>query len=93
VCDTFCWERTERMLLQDPDNDEEACFTGIVALGGDGILYEIMQGLQKREDCAELMERKLSFRIVGCGTSNGLAKRILHSSQVSSKRLGGSSSV
>jgi hypothetical protein len=84
----FAGHATERMLLltqdDNPENEEEdiACFTGIIALGGDGILYEIMQGLQKREDYAELMERKLMFGIVGCGTSNGLAKSILHSSQV-----------
>lgn len=55
-------------------------YDAIIALGGDGILFEILQGLQTRADYETLME-KIKFGIVGCGTCNGLAKSILHSSQ------------
>lgn len=52
-------------------------YDAIIAMGGDGILFEIFQGIHAREDEEELLS-KLKFGIVPCGTCNGLAKSILH---------------
>lgn len=57
-------------------------YDAIIAVGGDGILFEILQGLWKRPDREELL-KKLRFGIIGCGTCNGLAKSISHASNVS----------
>mmetsp|Transcript_4146 Transcript_4146/g.8778 ORF Transcript_4146/g.8778 Transcript_4146/m.8778 type:complete len:312 (+) Transcript_4146:1-936(+) len=48
-------------------------------MGGDGILNEIMQGIRSRpQHDQEQILSSIKFGIVGCGTSNGLAKSILH---------------
>jgi len=83
----------ERMMEQDEDAStadntgirerDIAEYDGIVALGGDGILAEVLQGLQTRSDYDEVV-RKLKFGIVGCGTSNGLAASVLYAAKVSS---------
>lgn len=41
-------------------------YDGIIALGGDGLLSEILQGLRIRKDYDDLMN-KMKFGIVGCG--------------------------
>jgi sphingosine kinase len=50
---------------------------GIVAVGGDGILYEIISGLLQRSDW-EAAVAKLPLGIVPAGSGNGLALSILH---------------
>ena len=50
---------------------------GIVAVGGDGILYEIISGLLQRADWEAAI--KLPLGIVPAGSGNGLALSILHS--------------
>lgn len=92
--DVFITERaghaTDRMLEQNNNDDDAATVTvrdvseydAIIAMGGDGILAEILQGLRKRSDYDVLM-RKINFGIIGCGTSNGLAASILHAKKVS----------
>ena len=67
----------ERVRLQE---DLATTFTSIVAMGGDGILSEIMQGIHQRPDSQEILER-ISFGIIGTGTCNGLMKSILHASR------------
>ena len=52
-------------------------YDAIIALGGDGIVYEIMQGIHARSDEEQILS-KLKFGIVPCGTCNGLAKSILY---------------
>ena len=69
----------ERMLEQSNDGkqfdrDVKEYHT-IIAMGGDGILSEIVHGIQKRGDFETIIDR-LNFGIVGCGTSNGLAASI-----------------
>jgi len=54
-----------------------ADYDGIVAMGGDGILYEMLQTLWERED-AECLMARMKFGIVGCGTSNGLVAGLLY---------------
>lgn len=69
-------------LSTDDETNDISNYVAIIAMGGDGILFEIMQGVHSRLDEKELMQ-KLKFGIVGCGTSNGLAKSLLHWSGVS----------
>jgi len=52
-------------------------YDGVVAMGGDGILYEMLQTLWERVD-AECLMGRMKFGIVGCGTSNGLVASLLH---------------
>lgn len=70
---------TERMMEQSNDDkqfdrDVKEYHT-VIAMGGDGILSEIIHGIQKRSDFETIIDR-LNFGIVGCGTSNGLAASI-----------------
>uniref|UniRef100_A0A8D8M746 Sphingosine kinase 2 n=2 Tax=Cacopsylla melanoneura TaxID=428564 RepID=A0A8D8M746_9HEMI len=53
---------------------------GIVVLGGDGILYEIINGLMERPDWLNVLQT-ITLGIVPCGSGNGLAKSISHMSQ------------
>lgn len=55
-------------------------YEAIVTMGGDGILFEVMQGIHQRPDSMEILKH-ISFGILGTGTSNGLMKSILHESQ------------
>ena len=83
----------ERMMEQDKDapttdntdfgGKDIAEYDGIIAMGGDGILAEVLKGLKTRSDYDEVV-RKLKFGIVGCGTSNGLAASVLYAAKVSS---------
>ncbi|KAL7533795.1 hypothetical protein ACHAXR_008712 [Thalassiosira sp. AJA248-18] len=52
-------------------------YDAIIAMGGDGILFEIFQGIHARSDDDAIMTQ-IKFGIVACGTYNGLAKSILH---------------
>jgi sphingosine kinase len=54
--------------LNDGERDLRE-YDGIVVLGGDGILSEILQGLRTRNDYDDIMKR-LKFGIVGCGACN-----------------------
>jgi len=62
---------------EDDDDDDISTYDGLIAMGGDGILWEMLQGIRSRPDAAQLL-RTLPLGIVGCGTSNGLAKSLLH---------------
>ena len=69
----------ERMGQAGDGDDDISTYNGLIAMGGDGILWEMLQGLRSRSDAKEVLQ-KLAIGIVGCGTSNGLAKSILHQS-------------
>jgi len=58
--------------LQDITN-----YDAIIAMGGDGILFEIFQGIHARSDEQHIMST-MKFGILACGTFNGLVKSILH---------------
>ncbi|XP_030385372.1 sphingosine kinase 2 [Scaptodrosophila lebanonensis] len=49
----------------------------VVAVGGDGLFHEILNGLLQREDWAQIL-RTTALGIVPCGSGNGLAKSIAH---------------
>ena len=57
--------------LKEGEKDLEE-YDGIVVMGGDGILSEVLQGLRTRKDYDEIMKR-LKFGIVGCGELNLVA--------------------
>lgn len=63
----------------DGGDNDISMYDGLIAMGGDGILWEMLQGIRTRPDSDEVLH-KLAIGIVGCGTSNGLAKSILHQS-------------
>lgn len=76
----------ERMaLIEDKSSDKDhsdggkdiSKYDAIIVMGGDGILNEMLQGLNQRSDMKEIMKQS-KFGIVGCGTCNGLAASILH---------------
>jgi len=48
---------------------------GIVVVGGDGILFEVINGLMERSDW-EVLFNELKLGIIPCGSGNGLAKSI-----------------
>ncbi|XP_055855758.1 sphingosine kinase 2 [Episyrphus balteatus] len=48
---------------------------GIIVVGGDGIYYEVINGLMQRQDWREIFER-ISIGTIPCGSGNGLAKSI-----------------
>ena len=50
---------------------------GVVAIGGDGLFFEILNGLLQRADWSEAM-KKIKLGIVPCGSGNGLARSIAH---------------
>jgi len=78
----YAGHASARMLVQEENGDDQDIyyFSGIVTLVGDGILNEVLHGLQKRPDYEETM-KKLTFGVVPCGTCNGLAKSVLHASE------------
>ncbi|ALC43016.1 Sk2 [Drosophila busckii] len=49
----------------------------IIAVGGDGLFHEIINGLLRREDWAKVMPA-ISLGIIPCGSGNGLARSIAH---------------
>ncbi|EDV99534.1 sphingosine kinase 2 isoform X2 [Drosophila grimshawi] len=61
--------RTRKDLLERYD--------GIVVASGDGLFYEVLNGLMERMDWRRAC-RELSLGIIPCGSGNGLAKSIAH---------------
>ena len=51
-------------------------YDGIVIVSGDGLVYEVINGLMKREDGAAAVGR-MPIGILPAGTGNGLAKSLL----------------
>lgn len=49
----------------------------IVVVGGDGIYYEVLNGLCERPDWERALD-EISIGIIPCGSGNGLAKTISH---------------
>ena len=75
-------ERMEMIRNQKRSGDEKDVseYDGIVMMGGDGIIMEILQGLKTRNDYDAIVDR-IRFGIVGCGTRNGLAMSLLHAAK------------
>jgi len=49
----------------------------VVAVGGDGLFHEIVNGLLQRQDWAHVLPN-LALGIIPCGSGNGLARSIAH---------------
>ena len=64
-------------LTTDDGTRDLSDYDGVVALGGDGILYEILQGVRARSDSSSVLSR-MTFGVVPCGTFNGLARSLSH---------------
>lgn len=56
-------------------------YTGIVVIGGDGSVYEVMQGIQARSDCNKILS-SVTIGHIGGGTSNGLSATLAHANHV-----------
>lgn len=50
---------------------------GIVAVGGDGVLFEVLNGMFERLDWQQALA-EVPLAILPCGSGNGLAKTICH---------------
>lgn len=72
----------ERMKEQGKDSKipDLSEYDGVVAVGGDGIIHEMFQGIQTRSDYNSILS-KMKLGVVGSGTSNGLAKTLAHASK------------
>ena len=57
--------------------EEMASYDGIIAVGGDGILFEVVEGFMKRKDWLTLVQQ-IPLAIIPAGSGNGLALSILH---------------
>jgi len=68
-------------LILDEGPDLTGKYAAILCLGGDGLLYEVVQGLQQRDDFEQVLDH-VALGILGCGTSNGLAKSITFDAKV-----------
>nr|CAD7445572.1 unnamed protein product [Timema bartmani] len=51
---------------------------GVVVVGGDGIVFEVYNGLLEREDWQKALN-EVPVGVIPCGSGNGLAKSISHS--------------
>lgn len=71
----------ERMKEKATDSDTQdiSNYDGVVAIGGDGIIHEMLQGIRTRSDSHEVLG-KLKLGVIGSGTSNGLAKSLAYAS-------------
>ncbi|KAK5642278.1 hypothetical protein RI129_008445 [Pyrocoelia pectoralis] len=52
-------------------------WTSLIVVGGDGLLFEVINGIFERLDWAEVIKH-ISFGIIPGGTGNGLARSIAH---------------
>lgn len=57
--------------------EEILSYRGIVVCGGDGIYYEVINGLMEREDWDDVFQN-IPIGIIPCGSGNGLARSIAH---------------
>ena len=59
-------------------------FHGIVVMGGDGTMHEVIQGIRNRPDATQILST-IPIGIIGCGTANGLAASLTYTSYSSSR--------
>ncbi|KAG7189699.1 hypothetical protein KM043_017367 [Ampulex compressa] len=55
-------------------------WSGLVMVGGDGIVFEVVNGLLQRPDWERAL-KELPLGVIPCGSGNGLAKSIAHAKQ------------
>jgi len=84
IITTHAGHGEEAMAPKEKDVDgisDISKYTGLVAIGGDGSVYELFQGIRKRSDCENLLQT-LTLGHIGAGTSNGLSATLAHASKV-----------
>ncbi|XP_033196767.2 sphingosine kinase 2 isoform X2 [Bombus vancouverensis nearcticus] len=57
-------------------------WSGLLMVGGDGIVFEVVNGLFQRPDWEKAL-KELSLGVIPCGSGNGLAKSIAYAKQYS----------
>jgi len=86
VITTHAGHAEEVMIPKDEDVvdgiSDISKYTGLVAIGGDGSVYEVLQGIKKRPDSEQVLQ-SLSIGHIGAGTSNGLSATLAHACDVS----------
>lgn len=55
-------------------------WNAILSIGGDGIVFEVINGIFERPDWADVLQN-LPLGIIPCGSGNGLAKSIAYAKQ------------
>ncbi|XP_066590910.1 sphingosine kinase 1-like [Prorops nasuta] len=55
-------------------------WSGLLMVGGDGIVFEVVNGLMQRPDWEKALA-ELPLGVIPCGSGNGLAKSIAHAKQ------------
>lgn len=55
-------------------------WSGILVVGGDGIFFEVINGLLQRPDWDKAL-KELPLGVIPCGSGNGLAKSIAYANQ------------
>lgn len=72
----------ERMKKQCSTSDfrDISEYTGIVLVGGDGIIHEVMQGIHRRVDRDKIQER-VKLGVIGAGTANGFSASLAYASK------------
>ncbi|XP_073833410.1 sphingosine kinase 1 [Musca autumnalis] len=63
------------MVRKRPDLAQK--YSGIVVASGDGLYFEVLNGIMERPDW-RVLTRDLPLGIIPCGSGNGLAKSIAH---------------
>ena len=73
----------ERMRKQCTTSDfkDVSEYTGIVVVGGDGTIHEIMQGIHQRDDRDKIL-KNIKLGMIGAGTSNGFSTSLAYASKV-----------
>ena len=67
-------------MVRDMPLDELASYEAIVIVSGDGLMFEVLQGIMARPDWAAAI-RAVSFGIIHGGSGNGLANSICDESK------------
>ena len=62
----------------DQETNDISTYDAIIAMGGDGILFELFQGIHSRSSDERTILSTMKFGIIPCGTYNGLVKSLLH---------------
>lgn len=74
----------ERMEKQSSTSDfrDISKYSGMVLIGGDGTIHEVLQGIHQRTDRDTILQR-LKLGTIGGGTSNGFSASLAYASKVS----------
>jgi sphingosine kinase len=72
---------------KDDDEKDIATYDGIVVMGGDGSLHEVLNGIATRSDAAHILAT-VPIGVVGCGTANGLARSLAYAHDASEPYYG-----